>query len=75
MSTFPKCQLEDIIQGGLEGNEYVSLLSWIMNIYPGIELMGHPELKVDMSGLPPLIKSDLLKSLKNEYLKVNHYHK
>lgn len=66
-----KFQLEDIIQSGLEGNEYVSLLSWAMNIYPGIELMGHPELKVDMSGLPPLIKSDQLNSLKNEYLKVN----
>lgn len=64
-------QLEEIIMGGLEGNEYVSLLSWVMNVYPGIELMGHPELKVDISGLPPLIKSDSLQALKNEYLKVS----
>lgn len=62
--------MEEIIQGGLEGNEYVSLLSWVMNTYPGIELMGHPELKVDMSGYPPLINADHLQSLKNEYLKV-----
>lgn len=64
-------QLEEIIQGGLEGNEYVSLLSWVMNVYPGSELMSHPELRVDLSSLPPLIKPELLKDLENEYLKVN----
>lgn len=63
-------QLEEIIQGGLEGNEYVSLLSWVMNVYPGPELMAHPELKVDLTSLPPLIKEDSLKELEYAYLKV-----
>lgn len=62
--------MEEIIQGGLEGNEYVSLLSWVMNEYPGAKLMGHPDLQVDLSDMEPLIKSDLLKELENEYLKV-----
>lgn len=65
-----KLQLEEIISGGLEGNEYVSLLSWVMNVYPGIELMSHPDLKVDISGLPALIKDESLQALKNDYLKV-----
>lgn len=64
-------QLEEIIQSGLEGNEYVSLLSWVMNEYPGAKLMGHPDLQVDLSGMEPLINSELLKELENEYLKVN----
>ena len=28
-------QLEDIIAGGLEGQEYVTFLSWIIQTYPG----------------------------------------
>lgn len=67
---FPTKQLEEIIQGGLEGNEYVSLLSWVMNIYPGQELMSHPDLQVDLSSLEPLINERSLKELENEYLKV-----
>lgn len=63
-------QLEEIIQGGLEGNEYVSLLSWVMNVYPGPELMAHPDLKVDLSNMEPLIRPESLKELENEYLKV-----
>lgn len=63
-------QLEEIIQGGLEGNEYVSLLSWVMNIYPGPELMSHPDLQVDLANLEPLINERSLKELENEYLKV-----
>lgn len=66
----PSRQLEEIIQGGLEGNEYVSLLSWVMNIYPGQELMSHPDLQVDLSNLEPLINERSLKELENEYLKV-----
>lgn len=62
--------MEEIIQGGLEGNEYVSLLSWVMNVYPGHELMSHPELHVDLSSLEPLIRPESLKELENAYLQV-----
>lgn len=63
-------QLEEIIQSGLEGNEYVSLLSWVMNTYPGVELMSHPDLKVDLSIISPLIRPELLAELEQKYLKV-----
>lgn len=63
-------KLEEIIQTGLEGNEYVSLLSWVMNVYPGPELMAHPDLQVDLSNMEPLINPESLKALENEYLKV-----
>lgn len=64
--------MEEIIQGGLEGNEYVSLLSWVMNTYPGVELMSHPDLKVDLSIISPLIRPELLKDLEQQYLKVGN---
>lgn len=66
-------QLEEIIQNGLEGNEYVSLLSWVMNTYPGVELMSHPDLKVDLSIISPLIRTELLQELEQKYLKVSIY--
>lgn len=71
-NSFPFFQLEEIIQGGLEGNEYVSLLSWVMNTYPGVELMSHPDLKVDLSIISPLIRPELLKELEQQYLKVGN---
>lgn len=63
--------MEEIIQGGLEGNEYVSLLSWVTNVYTGQELMSHPELQVDLSSFDPLILPESLKELENAYLLVN----
>lgn len=42
-----------------------------MNVYPGQELMGHPDLQVDLSDMAPLITPESLKELENEYLKVN----
>lgn len=63
--------LEEIATSGLEGNEYVTVLSWVMNTYPGIELMNHVDLKVDvLSMVEPLIKPELLKDLEDKYLKV-----
>lgn len=42
-----------------------------MNIYPGHDLMDHPELKVDLSSLEPLIRPESLKELENAYLDVS----
>lgn len=64
--------LEQLIQRGIEGNEYVSLLSWIINTYPGKELMLHPDLKIDLStieNIQPIMKTETLKSLEGAYLK------
>jgi exocyst complex component 3 len=59
-----------VIHSGLEGNEYVSMLSWIMNTYTGPELMQHPELNVDMSSVGPLLNNSVIDSLQQQYLKV-----
>ncbi|XP_052739419.1 exocyst complex component 3 isoform X2 [Bicyclus anynana] len=60
--------LQDIVQNGLEGNEYVTLLSWILNTYPGPELMGSPKVNVDVSTLPPLLSDEMMQKLQDEYL-------
>jgi hypothetical protein len=63
-------QLQEVINFGLEGNEYVSMLSWIMNTYSGAELMQHPELMIDMSSVGPLLNNSVIDSLQQQYLKV-----
>ncbi|CAH2076344.1 unnamed protein product, partial [Iphiclides podalirius] len=60
--------LQDLVQNGLEGNEYVTLLSWILNTYPGQELMGSEELNIDVSTLPPLLSEESMQRLQDEYL-------
>ncbi|XP_011178848.1 exocyst complex component 3 [Zeugodacus cucurbitae] len=62
--------LDNIAKSGLEGNEYVSMLSWVMNTYPGVELMSHPDLRVDIQQVVgPLLRPEHLKSLEDEYLR------
>ena len=61
------------MQSGLEGNEYVTLLSWILNTYPGVELMNSPEVNIDVSTLPPLLSDEIVQKLEDEYLKVKKY--
>ncbi|XP_063975126.1 exocyst complex component 3 [Diachasmimorpha longicaudata] len=61
--------LKDLIAGGLEGNEYVSLLAWIMNTYTGPELMQHPELNIDTTDIGPLLSPEILNDLQEKYLR------
>ncbi|XP_044742175.1 exocyst complex component 3 [Chrysoperla carnea] len=61
--------LQEIIQNGIEGNEYVSLLSWVLNTYPGDALMQHPELGIDLDELGPLLPVSLVNSLQTQTLK------
>ncbi|KAF4533325.1 hypothetical protein B566_EDAN004446 [Ephemera danica] len=61
--------LQEVISLGLEGNEYVSLLSWIMNTYNGPELMLHPELNIDTSSIGPLLDNKIIEELQAQYLK------
>uniref|UniRef100_A0A1B6F7T9 Exocyst complex component 3 n=1 Tax=Cuerna arida TaxID=1464854 RepID=A0A1B6F7T9_9HEMI len=60
--------LEEIIQNGLEGNEYVSVLSWIVNTYTGPELMQHPELNIGIASVGPLLGSSVIHKLQQQYL-------
>lgn len=53
----------------MEGNEYVSLLSWVINTYPGHELMRHPDLNVNIQQVAgSLLTPEHLTSLEDEYL-------
>lgn len=47
-----------MIAGGLESNEFVSLLSWVLQTYPGVELLQHPDLRIDAGTLGPLLTDD-----------------
>ncbi|CAH0387252.1 unnamed protein product [Bemisia tabaci] len=60
--------LEEIIAQGLKGNEYVSILSWTINTYPGSELMRHPELNIDTSTMGPLLRPAIIEQLQCSYL-------
>lgn len=62
--------LKEIIQNGVEGNEYVSILSWTLNIYKGVELMGHPDLKEYTTHLGMLLPNDIINELQDHYLKI-----
>ncbi|KAK3576091.1 hypothetical protein CHS0354_032215 [Potamilus streckersoni] len=60
-------RLTDLIQQGLEGNEFVTLLTWI-NSYDSPELMKHPDLKIDTKVLGPLLDNNMVDDLQNRYL-------
>lgn len=62
--------MQEVIQNGLEGNEYVSILQWTLNTYKGEELMGHPDLKDHTRNLGPLLPNAVLTRLQEEYLRV-----
>ncbi|XP_014281696.1 exocyst complex component 3 [Halyomorpha halys] len=61
--------LEEIINYGLEGNEYVSMLSWVVNTYFGPELMKHPDLNINTNSLEPLLSRKIINNLQFQYLK------
>lgn len=60
--------IQDMIAQGLEGNEFVTLLSWI-TAYNSPELLKHPELKIDIRDLGPLLEPPVIDDLQNQYLK------
>lgn len=71
----PTCwilQLVELIAGKLEDNEYVTLLSWVLNVYAGPELMGHPSLNINVAKLGPLLENKVLEDLISEYLLVSY---
>jgi len=55
----------------LEDNEFVTLLSWVLNTYLGPELMGHPTLRLNVKALPPLLEQSVLEGLIKKYLDVS----
>lgn len=59
--------LLDIINNGLEGNEYVSMLAWVKNTYPDLLIQFHN--KIDPKQLEPLLPESVVTSLEKQYLK------
>lgn len=55
--------LKEIIAAGLVANEFVTLLSWVVQTYPGPELLQHPDLRIDPSKLGPLLSADSVENL------------
>lgn len=53
----------------MEGNEYITILSWIMNTYPGRELMQHPELMINITDRGTLVSKQVLEEMETAYLK------
>lgn len=65
-------QLQEIIQNGLDGNEYVSVLSWVLKTYNSEELMGRDYLKDETKNLKPLLPSKVMKEVQEEFLSVSN---
>ncbi len=60
----------EIIDSGLEGLEYVTMLSWIIQTYPGRELMSNPDLRIPPEKVRPLLDNSIVAMLEREYLEV-----
>lgn len=60
--------LKDLIQQQLEGNEFITLLTWL-NSYDSPELMKDPELNFDTKDLGPLLENSVVEMLQDEFLK------
>ena len=65
-----KNRLLEIIGSGLEGQEYVTVLSWIIQTYPGKELMSSPNLGIPADKVKPLLDQDTIQKLESQYLEV-----
>ena len=61
-------QVLDIIQAGLEGNEMVCLLQWILKVYHGEELLASEELDINRDLLPSILSQDEIDGLLQTYL-------
>ena len=61
-------QILDIIETGLEGNEFVSLLQWVISVYPGPELLGHDRLDMDPDMIPSVLAEEEIEKLITVYL-------
>ena len=63
-----RSRLLEIVHGGLEGQEYVTVLSWIVQTYPGKDLMASPSLGIPPDMVRPLLDAETIADLNKEYL-------
>ncbi|XP_044074769.1 exocyst complex component 3 [Siniperca chuatsi] len=64
-------RVKELASEDLEANEIVSLLTWVLNTYKSVEMMGHPELRseCDINQLEPLLTQDVVDDLLSKYVK------
>lgn len=63
-------RVKELASEDLEANEIVSLLTWVLNTYKSVEMMGHPELlsECDINHLEPLLPQDVVDDLLSKYV-------
>ena len=61
-------RLNEIISFGLQDQEYVTVLTWIIQTYPGEELMRSWNLQIDPSLIKPLLDEETIEKLQKDYL-------
>lgn len=61
--------LQEIIQNGLEGTEYVTMLALVYKTYHSEDMLGHPDLVEHTKNLGPLLPAGLVERLVSSYLK------
>ncbi|XP_034038723.1 exocyst complex component 3 [Thalassophryne amazonica] len=63
-------RVKELASEDLEANEIVSMLTWVLNTYKSVEMMGHPELRssCDIHQLAPLLPQNVVDELLNKYL-------
>lgn len=64
-------RVQELAAEDLEANEIVSLLTWVLNTYKSVEMMGHPDLQpeCDLQQLEPLLPEHVVDDLLGKYLK------
>ncbi|XP_051267475.1 exocyst complex component 3 [Dicentrarchus labrax] len=64
-------RVTELASEDLEANEIVSLLTWVLNTYKSVEMMGHPELRseCDINQLEPLLPQHVVDDLLSKYVK------
>nr|XP_020441125.1 exocyst complex component 3 [Monopterus albus] len=64
-------RIKELSAEDLEANEIVSLLTWVLNTYQSVEMMGHPELQseCDINQLEPLLPQTVVDHLLGKYVK------
>uniref|UniRef100_A0A665VCX6 Exocyst complex component Sec6 n=1 Tax=Echeneis naucrates TaxID=173247 RepID=A0A665VCX6_ECHNA len=64
-------RVKELAAEDLEANEIVSLLTWVLNTYKSVEMMGNPELQseCDINQLESLLPQDVVDNLLSNYIK------